>query len=314
MKTQTLAVGFSLLSFFPLKAMAAELNFDQLYVFGDSLSDIGNIYNVTTTANLIQPGIIAVQPPSPPYYQGRYSNGPNWVDDLASSLGLTITPSTQLTVGLPVTPSLQFNSNYGGATARQSVDFAFGSAESGRNNASSPVLPGILTEVQSYTDDLKVVNQPAHPNALYIVWEGGLNDYRSGAYTRPDQLTANIVQAITSLYDVGARNVLVVNEPNLGEIPVVAASGASNANYLSQLSLATDAELLTQLNDLRPTLSDINLVDLDDNALFQSAIDAPTSFGLTNVTDACLVTTGTTFSICENPNSYLFWDDRHPTA
>ncbi len=44
MKQQILTIGFVMLSFLlPLRATAA--NFSQIYVFGDSLSDIGNSFN-----------------------------------------------------------------------------------------------------------------------------------------------------------------------------------------------------------------------------------------------------------------------------
>ncbi|MEH1891746.1 MAG: hypothetical protein V7K92_20595 [Nostoc sp.] len=56
MKKQAVAAGFVLFSFMlPTKASAA--SFAQLYVFGDSLSDTGNIYNLTDKG----------YPQSPPY-------------------------------------------------------------------------------------------------------------------------------------------------------------------------------------------------------------------------------------------------------
>ncbi|MEH1830786.1 MAG: hypothetical protein V7L29_01550 [Nostoc sp.] len=65
MKKQAVAAGFVLFSFMlPTKASAA--SFDQLYVFGDSLSDTGNIYNATGKT----------YPQSPPYFEGRFSDGP----------------------------------------------------------------------------------------------------------------------------------------------------------------------------------------------------------------------------------------------
>src|SRR5947209_6877127 len=48
--------------------------FQQLVVFGDSLSDMGNTFAVA--------GI-----PQPPYYDGRWTNGPNWVDYFAPLAG-----------------------------------------------------------------------------------------------------------------------------------------------------------------------------------------------------------------------------------
>ncbi|MEG3437516.1 SGNH/GDSL hydrolase family protein [Pannus brasiliensis CCIBt3594] len=51
---------------------------DRLYVFGDSLSDTGNVYRSTGKSS----------PPDPPYFQGRYSNGRVWVEFLAGKLGI----------------------------------------------------------------------------------------------------------------------------------------------------------------------------------------------------------------------------------
>ncbi|MHC5725840.1 MAG: SGNH/GDSL hydrolase family protein, partial [Nostoc sp.] len=77
MKKQAIAAGFVLFSFMlPTKASAA--SFDQLYVFGDSLSDTGNIYNATGKT----------YPQSPPYFDGRFSDGPIWIDYLGDQLGL----------------------------------------------------------------------------------------------------------------------------------------------------------------------------------------------------------------------------------
>jgi len=50
---------------------------NQIVVFGDSLSDSGNLFAATMGTT-----------PPPPYYQGRFSNGPVWVEDLAGRLGV----------------------------------------------------------------------------------------------------------------------------------------------------------------------------------------------------------------------------------
>ena len=60
-----------------LSPAAQASNIDPIYAFGDSLSDVGNIYAASG-------GVI----PGPPYVNGQFSNGPVWVQDLASSLGL----------------------------------------------------------------------------------------------------------------------------------------------------------------------------------------------------------------------------------
>ncbi|KAK9811727.1 hypothetical protein WJX72_009140 [[Myrmecia] bisecta] len=63
-------LALSLLAIHPLHAA-------KLVVFGDSLSDNGSSFAACGS------------PPSPPYYMGRYSNGPIWVDQLASTYNLT---------------------------------------------------------------------------------------------------------------------------------------------------------------------------------------------------------------------------------
>ena len=48
-----------------------------IYSFGDSLSDVGNVF-AGTADTLPLPGF---------YFNGRFSNGPNWLDDLSAKLG-----------------------------------------------------------------------------------------------------------------------------------------------------------------------------------------------------------------------------------
>ena len=50
----------------------------EIVAFGDSLSDTGNTYKAVGYT------------PSPPYYQGHYSNGPIWLEDLADRLGAAL--------------------------------------------------------------------------------------------------------------------------------------------------------------------------------------------------------------------------------
>jgi phospholipase/lecithinase/hemolysin len=41
-------------------------------------------------------------------------------------------------------------------------------------------------------------------------------------------------------------------------------------------------------------------------------IENPSSYGFTNVTDACM--TISPYTTCSNPSEWLFWDDFHPTT
>ncbi len=313
MKKIILAAGVTFLPFLlPLGATAA--TFDKIYVFGDSLSDSGNVFNVTKVGNSLDP-TIPIDPPSPPYFNGRYSNGPNWVDYLANSMRVNLVPSTALAVGSPIvilpTGEVGINFSFNGATTNQSVNFAFGGATSGLTNAGDPRLPGVLREVQAFTNDLSVANRSADSEALYIVWAGGSNDYVAGN-SSGNIFAENVSGGITSLFNAGARNILVLNVPDLGKTPRAFSRGSKEANLRTQVSQEFNASLARALSNLSQTLPGVNLITFDSAALFQDAIANPEKYGFTNVTESCLNSVNLT--ICPNPNNYLFWDDLHPTT
>ncbi|MEB3177912.1 MAG: SGNH/GDSL hydrolase family protein [Nostocaceae cyanobacterium] len=280
MQKQIFATGFFLLSMvFPLKVAAQE--YDDIYVFGDSLSDTGNVFN--TTGGLV--------PPSPTYFNGRFSNGPVWVEYLASDLGLRFNPNN---------------------------NFAFGGATTGFNNIALSVLPGLQQQINSFTS----ANPTANPNALYILW-AGTNDYLDlffGGTPNPNQAVANLSAAVTSLTAVGARNIMVVNLPDLGRFPVTGGSSIT-ANAVSNFTRTHNSNLAANLNFLSQQFNtNVNLIPLDVNSLFNRMIDTPGEFGFTNVTNSCIgdlsvvpINVPSQPVVC-TPDRFLFWDEVHPTT
>ena len=63
--------------FLILTTVGAQASLLEMKIFGDSLSDTGNMFALSSTQI----------PPQPPYFGGRFSNGPNWVDQVASQTG-----------------------------------------------------------------------------------------------------------------------------------------------------------------------------------------------------------------------------------
>lgn len=272
MKKQAVATGFFLLAFLsPLRAMAE--TYSQLYVFGDSLSDTGNTYRATR--GLIPPSRLG-------YFDGRFSNGLNWVDYLAQDLGLNPSPNT---------------------------NYAFGGATTGNTNTTLSRLPGLQQQIDGFTQ----TNSIADPNGLYIVWAGA-NDYLGGGVTDPSVPLTNLSNAVTSLANVGAKNIMVVNLPNLGIIPSTNGNSQLSTN-LSLLSAAHDSGLAQTLGTLEQQLgSSVNLIELDVNYLFNQVIANPAEYNFTNVTTACISVTSCALSDQSQQNQYLFWDDFHPTT
>jgi len=289
------ALPVTLISFVPTLELAADLKFDQLYVFGDSLSDTGNVHDKT----------FGLFPQSPPYYQGRFSNGPIWVEELGNKLGLTPTRYTQ---------------EFPGNSPSEGVNFAFGGATTGSNNVVNlPLLPlpGLQTEIGYFKNGLATSGKSANPDALYVVWAGG-NDYLLGGATNPTQPVVNLATALTSLFNLGARNFLVPNLPDLGNTPVGLSRGSDVSNGLNQLSVGHNAGLAQTVNNLSQSLAGINLISVDVNSLFDSAIANPSQYGFTNVTQPCLTNfqnpVDFIYNVCDRPNEYLFWDEFHPTT
>jgi Ca2+-binding RTX toxin-like protein len=87
--------------------------FNQIFVFGDSLSDPGNVFTVTIAANEIIPGIVDISPPVPPYdKQGRITNDGDvadaiWIDTVTTRFGFEqLTPSAKLATYSPLFPPI----------------------------------------------------------------------------------------------------------------------------------------------------------------------------------------------------------------
>lgn len=339
MKKVILSTGFTLLSF-SIYSQAEAASFSNLYVFGDSLSDSGNILNITTALNQIPPELLPpgltippITPPVPPYDQaGRFSNGLVWVDYLAQDLGLTLTPSTELSVLFPgstLQSSLTIDPNSGefiispffnGITATQSVNFAFGGSETGI--ISDPGIPGLLTQVSWFVNDLASVNQFADSDALYIV-SSGPNDYQTHPNPNPEQTVSNIATTIQLLYNSGARNIMVSNMSDIGKTPRALSPFAPVPSApLSEITQVHNS-LLTQTLQNLSLLPDINLIPLDVFSLYDQMIKNHEQLGFTQVTETCLTPDPSLFpnlnsplllTVCDQPEQYVFWDGIHPTT
>ncbi|ACB52892.1 probable lipolytic enzyme, G-D-S-L [Crocosphaera subtropica ATCC 51142] len=272
-----------------ISSPAIAARFSSIYGFGDSLTDTGNINQIVVQAT----GGTQTFPPSPPYFMGRFSNGPVWIELLAQKLDVPL------------------------------VNFAFGGATTGFENTLDTTLPGLPLPggLQQQINNFALNNLIADPNALYAIWAGG-NDYlptNSMVFTpfdNPTQTLNNIEMAINSLVKIGAKNIMVFNLPNLGDIPlnndsidgVCPDNNQFDGDCLNDLTLAHNHGLSTLLSGFS---SEVNLIRFDINTLVSNNIQNPSPL-FTNVTDVCFNLS--TFEVCDNPDEFLFWDDRHPTT
>ena len=322
----------------------AETPYNKIVFFGDSLSDNGNLYWVD----------FGYLPKSPPYYEGRLSNGPVWSEQLANDLyekrGVTTL-------------------NY--AVAGETTLF---------HNPIKGYLPYSLNlSLDTYL--LRTILRD-RSTTLFVIWIGA-NDYLPGS-KNPDQLTTDVVENIKSsierLIYHGGVNFLVINLPDLALTPYGRESKISQT--LSRLITQHNIKLQVAISDIQTNYKSINMHLYDLNTLFVDLVNNPDRYNkkyqihLTNTKTACWpggFTLGRVFNQtniaqqfqekiksrsisltnqnplrnqfdvdgfaqyiatspalseayrvsdaassgvnpCNNPNEYIFWDHIHPTA
>lgn len=271
----------------------AQTPYSKLYVFGDSLTDSGNALFFTTRVLPQAPDI-----PAPPYFQGRFSNGFNFADDL--SLRLFQQPAVAAFAG--------------------GTNFAVGGATTGTANNAAPVPSGLLVQKDTFLQQLN--GSGADPKALYLVY-GGSNDLfaaiddveRNPANKDAIEASAirdammNLGEIIGDLSARGARHFLVPNIADLGKLPSFLDGPLSS--FASQASVDFDHSLALLLRGF----PGLDIRTLDVKVAFDAARGGVGSFADTRT--ACYtggIEGGVPPEPCSNPDDHLFWDDIHPSA
>jgi phospholipase/lecithinase/hemolysin len=275
-------LGFFLAIWLQLPLAAGAIPFSGVYLFGDSLSDVGNVFTLTG-------GIV----PAAPYFNGRFTNGPNYADVLAEGLGLST-----------LAPSVLGGTNYAAGGARSDSHVI-------------PALDPAFSVLGQYGQYLTDSGGVADPGALYVVW-GGNNDIQDALVAADPAGTAvaaanNLFMVIDDLVDIGAEHILVPSVADIGVTPRAQALGPVVAGAASSLSALLNATL----DGLLDTIVGADIIRFDAYTLTRMAFADPGFFGLTNSTDACYtgpLEGGIPPVPCPNPEDYLFWDDFHPSA
>jgi phospholipase/lecithinase/hemolysin len=273
----------------------------KVYVIGDSLSDPGNLYKLTRK---VGPPTVPF-PPSPPYAK-RFSNGPVWTEYFARQLNVRLQSYA-----------------YGGAmTGEYESPFGrFSNFDSFAYMLPPYDLPDNLPGVQEEVGELVAAHPTGlNPDALYVIWAGA-NDFFFGGLALGDvgvvipQAVENIVTTVCTLSAAGARHFAVANLPDIGLTPFGISQGQPNASLLTEATIAFNEGLAAELSALPCAAEVETLAILDVFTFLTGVVDHPRAYGFKNVTDQCLtVFKDLSYTICRRPNTYLFWDDVHPTT
>lgn len=190
----------------------------RVVVFGDSLSDTGRMRGRLGGIGFL----------SPPYWLGRFANGPNWVDYLSQRLDLAVA-----------------NWAVGGAVATEVNDAKIHQIKSYVKLGGQHFVSGSTQDqIEKYLNDhAKLVNGKKTltdpEKTLYIIWIGA-NDYVSkidskgtlnkfidkpnqqGGHQRTVKRTVQAIhRQLHKLHCAGAKNFLIINLPDIGVSPDV---------------------------------------------------------------------------------------------
>lgn len=217
----------------PASTQAAAPSYSKIVVFGDGLSDAGHFGRLTGNR----------YPPSPPFQEGRWTNGPTWVEHLARLSGWPLAAAD--------------NHAQGGATT-------------GANNINEPLRAalglGANASIQGVTAQIEAATPTGtalDPKALYVVWAGG---HDIGAYLEAGQPdikahppAENIRAGLQRLARAGARHVLLGTLPDLGAAPGYA--GTPKAAEATALTQAFNRGLGALVQPLREAGLTVTLLD-----------------------------------------------------
>jgi phospholipase/lecithinase/hemolysin len=290
----------ALLIFGSALAMAQVKDYSKIVVFGDSLSDTGNVARLAyDNYGIYAPGFYPLL--GLDYTAGRFTDGGDTIPAAQNYIGVWV---EQLAAAMPSQPQIKDSLDEG-------TNYAFGFATTG-SGTSSLCLDGLCVQVenigQQITDYL-ATHPKIDKHTLFVIW-GGSDDLLNATSVN-DVVDAAVRETfnIQRLIQSGATQILVPNLPPLGLTPRFNGSpsekltlSAASALYNSYLALGVS--LLKDLYGWRG----VKLYQLDVFDLMRDVVASPSTYSLANVTDAA------EGNVTINPDTYLFWDDLHPTT
>jgi len=266
-------------------SLAQTSNYSRLIVFGDSLSDTGNLAFVDLPF---------------PYDNNRISDGPVGVDFIAAHIGSNADRSFHLLGN----------------------DRGYNYAVAGGNILGTD--PEDLTDqVDSYLARVNQ-NADSNALYVLIMGGNDLRGLRSSTNTTYVQnQISSILNKLTSqlnrLINAGAKAIVVSNVPNIGRLPETIERQSTDPNIVSRARSHTqtyNTQLAQALQSYRKR-NDINLVLFNFYTQLENLITNAPSLGFNNTTQPCFDPDGFDIELACLINGFesrVFFDNVHPSS
>ncbi|CAL9189548.1 unnamed protein product [Musa hybrid cultivar] len=301
-----------------------------VYVFGDSLADVGN--NNHLELSLLKADFPHNGVDFPGHKAtGRFSNGKNSADFLAESLGLPTSPPY-----LAITSSSTNTDEFLGG-----VNFASGgggvldSTNKDQCISFNKQIDYYSSVYTALVQQLGSAQAQAHLSTSIFAFVIGSNDVlnyvKSGSANKlknpPQQFVDSLISSLRGqlkrMYNLGARKFVFIGTGPIGCCPAQRHQNKTKecsveANYLSVQYNKGASSLLQEMS---AELSDMSYSFFDTNTALLESINNPDAHGFVEVKAACCglgdlnakIACLPISSYCSNRKDHIFWDFYHPT-
>ncbi|KAI8079700.1 GDSL lipase/esterase [Gilbertella persicaria] len=240
--------------------------FEQLVVYGDSVTDNGNVYRATNKT----------YPASPPYYQGRFSDGPVWLEYVSQYLSIPVQ-----------------DNGYGGATTNADDMTAI------RNNFT---VPGFIQQVETIhvnTAETLYMVEIGGNDLIGLLYPGAFFDDHYPNYDI-HRISDNLIQGIQLLINkYQAQDIVLMNIPSLDVFP-----GIEQKLKKQAAQLVIDYNQLVK--DKIQSIKGARIQIFDFYSWVQQQMQKAKQYNM--ITDTACYDDVTS---CNTPGNYFFWDTFH---
>lgn len=258
----------------------------KLYIFGDSLSDTGN---------LGRPASFGDDLPVP-FFENRISNGRVIVEYIAESLQTSAEASNYLD------------------TEEEGTNYAI----AGANALDKETFINLDLQIESY---LMKNDDEVNPDNFYLFFIGG-NDVidavslgEAGGRELLSRAAVKVGEGVDAIVSRGGREIVLLTVPNIGRTAKFQAAPAAEAALATVLTQHFNAEVQSIVQGYESNT--VRLTTIDLYAALEDVLSRASELGFTNTTQGCYNIDDLSFEVycsAEQLDSFVFFDDIHPTG